>query len=245
MAIEIDVVYQRVLAVCNKEQRGYITPQEFNLYANQAQMDIFEQYFYDLDQMLKANGDKDGDLSNMVELINNKLQSFTSIHNVDYGTQFKKTHPVSLLPVYRTGRVFANGYTAKKVSENEANNLLGSTFHKKALDKNPIYVDSLTNTEDIAVYDNTGKLTTGITCEYIVKPAKVEWGYSIIGSKALYNANRSADSNLHSSEESEFVNKILILAGLSMEKPDIVRTASSLEQQEVAQEKAMNTPRRR
>ena len=43
--VNIDTVYQRVLAIANKEQRGYITPQEFNLYANQAQMDIFEQYF--------------------------------------------------------------------------------------------------------------------------------------------------------------------------------------------------------
>ena len=50
MAISIDTVYQKVLALANKEQRGYITPQEFNLIADQAQQDIFEQYFYDLDQ---------------------------------------------------------------------------------------------------------------------------------------------------------------------------------------------------
>ena len=208
-------------------------------------MDVFEQYFYDLDQMQKVNGEKEASLSNMVELLNNKIEPFTSIHNVDYGTQFKTTHPVSLLPVYRTGRIFANGYTATKVSENEVNNLLGSAFHKKALDKNPIYKESIINTEDIAVFDDTGQLTTGITCEYIVKPAKTEWGYTIIGSKALYNANRSADSNLHSSEESEFVNKILILAGINMKQPDIVQAASNLEQGEVAQEKAMNVQRQR
>ena len=40
MAISVDTVYQRVLALANKEQRGYITPQEFNLFANQAQQDI-------------------------------------------------------------------------------------------------------------------------------------------------------------------------------------------------------------
>ena len=50
MAVSIDTVYQRVLTLANKEQRGYITPQEFNLLANQAQMEIFEQYFYDIDQ---------------------------------------------------------------------------------------------------------------------------------------------------------------------------------------------------
>ena len=32
--IRIDTVYQRVLALANKEQRGYITPLEFNLLAN-------------------------------------------------------------------------------------------------------------------------------------------------------------------------------------------------------------------
>ena len=46
----INTVYQTVLALANKEQRGYITPQEFNLFAKQAQLDIFEQYFYDLSQ---------------------------------------------------------------------------------------------------------------------------------------------------------------------------------------------------
>ena len=37
--ILIDSVYQKVLALANKEQRGYITPQDFNLFADQAQME--------------------------------------------------------------------------------------------------------------------------------------------------------------------------------------------------------------
>ena len=44
--VNIDTVYQKVLAICNKEQRGYITPQEFNLMANKAQLDIYETYFH-------------------------------------------------------------------------------------------------------------------------------------------------------------------------------------------------------
>ena len=38
--ISINRVYQKVLAIANKEQRGYITPQEFNLFADKAQMEI-------------------------------------------------------------------------------------------------------------------------------------------------------------------------------------------------------------
>ena len=53
--ISVDTIYQRVLAAANKEQRGYITPQEFNLFANQAQMDIFDQYFYDVDKASRVS----------------------------------------------------------------------------------------------------------------------------------------------------------------------------------------------
>ena len=45
MAVNVNNVYQKVLAIANKEQRGYITPQEFNLFADKAQLEIFENYF--------------------------------------------------------------------------------------------------------------------------------------------------------------------------------------------------------
>ena len=58
MAISIDDVYQKVLVLANKEQRGYITPQEFDLFADQAQMEIFEQYFYDKNQFTRIPGNR-------------------------------------------------------------------------------------------------------------------------------------------------------------------------------------------
>ena len=70
--ISVDTIYQRVLAAANKEQRGYITPQEFNLFANQAQMDIFEQYFYDLNQFLRIPGN-DTEYADMVNILEEKI----------------------------------------------------------------------------------------------------------------------------------------------------------------------------
>ena len=72
MAVNIDTVYQRVLAIANKEQRGFITPQEFNLYANQAQMDIFEQYFYDLNALNRLPSN-DFTYSDQVDIIEEKI----------------------------------------------------------------------------------------------------------------------------------------------------------------------------
>ena len=65
--INIDTVYQKVLAIANKEQRGYLTPQEFNLFADHAQKEIFEQYFYDLNQFRRIPGN-DTEYSDMVKI---------------------------------------------------------------------------------------------------------------------------------------------------------------------------------
>lgn len=42
----INSVRNTVMAVANKNNYGYISPQDFNLYCLQAQMDLYENYFY-------------------------------------------------------------------------------------------------------------------------------------------------------------------------------------------------------
>ena len=75
MSVNVDTVYQRVLAMANKEQRGYITPQEFNLFANHAQMDIFEQYFYDMNQFTRGAGNNH-EYSDIATNIQEKIDLF-------------------------------------------------------------------------------------------------------------------------------------------------------------------------
>jgi hypothetical protein len=54
MAINVNTVYQTVLMILNKEQRGYMTPTEFNKVSTQVQLEIFEKYFDDLNQQLRV-----------------------------------------------------------------------------------------------------------------------------------------------------------------------------------------------
>ena len=85
MSVSVDTVYQRVLAILNKEQRGYVTPQEFNLFANQAQMDLFEQYFYDINQFGRMHGN-DTEFSDMLNILNEKIDIFEVTAAMTYGT---------------------------------------------------------------------------------------------------------------------------------------------------------------
>ena len=48
----INSVRNTVLAILNKNNYGYISPGDFNLYAKQAQLDIFDDYFYQYNQLI-------------------------------------------------------------------------------------------------------------------------------------------------------------------------------------------------
>ena len=226
--ISIDTVYQRVLAITNKEQRGYITPLEFNLIANQAQMLIFEQYFYDLDKVKRVISD-DSSFSDMIELIKNKLTDFSSVATVTDGTVFPTN--------YRTGKIFFNGYEVKHAEINDITNILQSSFHLKGLAKNPVYTESPITAEDIQVFNDLGQVTSGVTIEVILPPSKAEWGYDVIAEKALYNASRAADFELHNSEETELVYKILELAGVIVGKAGLMQVGDQEDIKKIQQEK--------
>ena len=77
--VSVDKVYQRVLAILNKENRGYMTPQEYNLLANQAQLEIFEQYFYDLNQY-NRRGEINNEYANIVKNIKEKIDLFKIVN---------------------------------------------------------------------------------------------------------------------------------------------------------------------
>lgn len=55
--VSIDSVYKSVLTILNKENRGYVTPREFNDYARQAQLEIFEAYFSKANFSIANNSD--------------------------------------------------------------------------------------------------------------------------------------------------------------------------------------------
>ena len=53
--VNINTVYTTVLYILNKEQRGYVTPTEFNSLATQVQEEIFNSYFPDGNQLNRYN----------------------------------------------------------------------------------------------------------------------------------------------------------------------------------------------
>ena len=225
MAISINTVYQRVLALANKEQRGYITPQDFNLFANQAQLEILEQYFYDINQFGRMHGNNTN-FSDMIDLINDKLNVLKVTETLGNIVDAKFDLPSNF---FRMGSVILNGMAADQVTRAEVMTMSRSKLTKPTRG-NPVYT----------VSGNEVKIwgwTQNVTYEYIKKPANVNWGYVIVNEVAMYNPGDTTDFELHALEETELVYRILALSGISIKRPDIASTANALLQAKNQQEK--------
>ena len=217
--VSIDTVYQRVLAIANKEQRGYVTPQEFNLLANQAQMETFEGYFTVKASLVGVTGNET-EYSDAIKTINERISLFkTHNHLTKSGSFF--LHPSDM---YKLGTVWYTesgiqyGVELQEINYDELIDINNSPLTSPT-QNHPIYIR---REEGLKIFPTGGWSNNKIIASYIKKPKKVEWGYVVVNGEALYNASSSQNFELHESEEPVLVMKILGLAGVVLQKSDLM-----------------------
>tara|TARA_Y100000361_G_scaffold40628_1_gene34777 strand:- start:15874 stop:16704 length:831 start_codon:yes stop_codon:yes gene_type:complete len=76
---KINQVRQTVLSILNKNNYGYISPIDYNLFAKQAQLDLFEQYFYDYNKQIVAENLRYSGTGNadIARQLNEVIETFT------------------------------------------------------------------------------------------------------------------------------------------------------------------------
>ena len=239
MAVNIDTVYQRVLSLANKEQRGYITPQEFNLFANQAQMEIFEQYFYDLNQFRKIHGNQT-DYADVDDMLQEKLQIFersegpTVINDptIYIGAGVGGVNKILPDYIYRVNRVEFNNVECEILNTKDFNDVKNAPYLLK-----PTYTRPVANIRNnqLRCFVGTNVTPTGVF--YYKIPAKVNWAYIVMNNKAMYNeGGGDVHFELHRSEETQLVNKILKLAGISIKHQDVAQAGQGMEAATIQQQ---------
>ena len=229
MSVSVDTVYQRVLSILNKEQRGYVTPQEFNLFANQAQMDLFEQYFYDINQFGRMHGN-DTEFSDMLNILNEKINLFEVTAAMTHAGNGLWTVPNNL---YRIGTIIYNNIEVERINKNEFLYINAAPLTKPT-DARPVFVADSTGYK----VHGTAPLTSGVTCNYIKRPATVQWAGTLVDGSSLQSSANSVDFELHASEETELVMKILELAGISTRELQVYQIAAQEEAKNTQQEKS-------
>lgn len=227
MAINVDTVYKTILLILNKEQRGYMTPEEFNKVGAQVQLEIFEKYFEDLNQLLRVPQD-DVDYADRVAYLDQKTSLFK--YN---GSVLTSSIGIVSLPtdLHILGTVTLGDVEVQRVTRNDYYNLKKSPLTKPSTSY-PIYL-----------LQNNGiqlepAISTTLYLDYIKKPDNPIWGYTVgsVG-QYIYNSNTSTNFQLHESEQTEIVLRMLAYAGIIIKDPSIVQAAMAQVQQTNVNEK--------
>lgn len=197
--------------------------------ANQAQLDIFEQYFYDLNQFARLPGNST-EYSDMLDILEEKISLF---EKVDQAVAGGVTLPSDL---YRLGSILYDGIEAEHITQKDWLYIKKSPLSQPSKDF-PIYVRDA-EAAAIKVYATslTSPEVSSVKCNYIKKPSPVTWAANSI--TGTYNESASTPFDLHASEETELVIKILALAGIVLKDPNLYQVGSAEDNKNVQQEKA-------
>ena len=257
MAVSINRVYQKVLALANKEQRGYITPQEFNLFASRAQMEIYNNYFHGI-KMAEQKPKNQMLYADEVEMLEEKLQPFlvdTTINVSTFTNTTATPSPSAALDlsslnytIHKLTRVTrGNGTVVVPINKSQIHHTEGNPLTKATLTRSVYIRQDMNNGTFLnvipAVTASTCNVSTDTTNDspsttfeaesfvvsFYKRPAIPNWTYVVVNDKALYNATAGdlQDFELHMSEEEDLVSRILMSAGVTLKQQDVYQAGAT------------------
>ena len=251
MAINVNTVYQTVLLILNKEQRGYITPDEFNKTATQVQLDIFEQYFDDLNQQLRVP-QADIDYSDRQMNVDEKISTFKAIGTCNYSSgkfNLPIVDDISGRTIVYNDAPDQNQYAFYKIGTITYEPISKNPVELQRLQRNDFYniqqspLTKSTTSFPTYLYEGNklivkpDNIQSNIKASFLRKPLNVVWAYSTGGfGQYVYSSGPSIDFEILASEQVEVITRILRYSGIIIRDPQIVQAAASeIQQKEINQ----------
>ena len=243
MAVNVNTVYQTVLFILNKEQRGYVTPAEFNSLAAQVQDEIFESYFPDANQVNRQNQNNtqnSTEFFNIFKNISYKLTPFIEevffLENAPGSSDFlyptgsgaiinKTVYNIGDIVSIYTGNSDVSSIT-QLVSKSDYNKIIRSKLTAPTK-KNPIvYIKPSTDSTTGGILNISPK-PSSVLVNVIFKPVNATWRFSTgTNSSYVYDSVNSTNFELDISEQSNIIMRILKYCGVIINNPTIIQTAA-------------------
>jgi len=261
--VNVNTVYQTVLYVLNKEQRGYIPPDEFNSLAELVQEEIFQSYFPDGSQLNRQNQNNtqnDTEFFNIFKNISYKLYPFEQNVQFFYDPIFdcwanSENSEYAIQPIYLLGEIissYSNGVTNTTPAASTSPSIDSTTQLVSKKDYEKIIRSKLTApTQQFPIcYQYSSPATTGVSLKVfplpktlnincILSPASPRWSFQTGGlGQYIYNPSTSFNFTLDISEQNNLIIGILKYAGVVINDPTIIEVASQEAQKTSVNEKS-------
>ena len=240
----INSVRNTILAILNKNNYGYISPADFNLFAKQAQLDIFDDYFYQYNQLInkenaRLSGTGYADIRKGYEEVIDMFSETKTLNQNLLNQYFLPSQTTTGDDYYLINKVlcFSGGILrgeAEKVSNSKITMLNLSNLTAPTLEY-PAY-----NLEGsfITIYPAQFNGATDVQAQYIRYPKTPNWTYLTVanGDPAFNQSNADfQDFELSPDDETSLVFKILQYAGMSIR--DIQEAQFGAEQEQMEEQK--------
>ena len=245
----INSVRNTVLSVLNKNNYGYISPSDFNLFAQQAQMEIYEEYYSSYNKTINAenarvSGTEYADIENPIaEVLEGFLRNDTLSQVAPATNQY---YVPSLITTgynfYMISRLTCfNGTTRLGDAEKVANARLYMLLDSMLTAPTTKYPSYIIEEDIITVYPDTINGVSSLKCSYFRLPLDPKWTYiNLPNGEPAFDQSQPdyQDFELPFEDEYKLVMKILQYCGMSIRE---IQVAQYGIQQEQAENPAFST----
>lgn len=226
--ISVKRVYEVLKDLANKEQRGFISPSEFNTMAPIAQTAIYNRIWaeaFGVEQMRARNIDGQRGMSKVSDA-REELKMYMKSETKDRNADLKFDYPDDchkLISMKTYGRVLMGVTTSTPIElvydSHKIDYMLQSTLSAPTIgrpvalvaDQIEVYPNSIKKV-DVRYY----KYPTGITTGGAATTGQPEYGYSIVLGDEVYNSSGSVNFDLPEEREEELVVEIAGMIGTSL-----------------------------
>lgn len=235
----INSVRNTVLAIINKNNYGYLSPADFNLFAKQAQLDIFDEYFANYNRQIneenaRISGTGYADIKQGYEEV---IDTFSVTATLTQSAGNVYTLPSDYYIINKilcsSGAVFKG--QAERVSQKKITLLNNSLLTAPSVNF-PAYTQQANL---ITIFPSTFNGATDIESQYIRYPLDPKWSFSTIaGGVPIFDQSQAdyQDFELPKDDANDLITKILQYAGISIREGDVFKFGQIEEQMQNQEE---------
>jgi len=242
--VNINTVYTTVLYILNKEQRGYVTPAEFNSLATLVQDEIFESYFPDGNQVNRQNQNNtqnDTEFFNMFKDISYKLYPFerTAPFTYNAGAAILGWEYTGTGTIFKIGEIISTYNTTNPqydsitelASQSDFSKITRSTLTAPTM-QYPLCTTGTGPNNSVLI--KVSPLPNVLNVNALFTPVNPEWKFTTGNLGQYVYSGTSVNFELDISEQTNLIIGILKYCGIIINDPTIIQSAAA-EAQEIEQ----------